>query len=381
MLAYLDNSATTRPTDGVIDAMSRCMREGYFNPSSLYAPAIDSEKAMRACREELASALCVSPKGIFFTSGGTEANNLAIIGTVSAMRGPQHLIVSAVEHPSVLEAFHYLEGLGHRVTVIGVDGRGQLDWPQLEDALDDAPALVSCMQVNNETGAVTDVSRLSALVREKAPNALIHVDGVQGFLRVPFDARLVDLYTMSSHKIHGPKGVGALYVRPGVRLIPRQLGGGQEGALRSGTENTPGIAGFMEAAREMKAMPDRFQHMMEKKKLLWTLFQQAVPAAQLNGPSIEEGAPHIINISFPGVRGEVMLHALEGARVYCSTGSACSSKKRHLSPVLLAMGLDPDRAEAALRFSLSPLTQDDEIRYAAEQLETIYATLSRFKRR
>ena len=381
MLAYLDNSATTRPTDGVIDAMSRCMREGYFNPSSLYAPAIDSEKAMRACREELASALCVSPKGILFTSGGTEANNLAIIGTVSAMRGPQHLIVSAVEHPSVLEAFHYLEGLGHRVTVIGVDGRGQLDWPQLEDALDDAPALVSCMQVNNETGAVTDVSRLSALVREKAPNALIHVDGVQGFLRVPFDARLVDLYTMSSHKIHGPKGVGALYVRPGVRLIPRQLGGGQEGALRSGTENTPGIAGFMEAAREMKAMPDRFQHMMKKKKLLWTLFQQAVPAAQLNGPSIEEGAPHIINISFPGVRGEVMLHALEGARIYCSTGSACSSKKRHLSPVLLAMGLDPDRAEAALRFSLSPLTQDEEIRYAAEQLETIYATLSRFKRR
>ena len=381
MLAYLDNSATTRPTDGVIDAMSRCMREGYFNPSALYAPAIDSEKAMRACREELASALCVSPKGILFTSGGTEANNLAIIGTVSAMRGPQHLIVSAVEHPSVLEAFHYLEGLGHRVTVIGVDGRGQLDWAQLEDALDDAPALVSCMQVNNETGALADIPRLSALVREKAPNALIHVDGVQGFLRVPFDARLVDLYTMSSHKIHGPKGVGALYVRPGVRLIPRQLGGGQEGALRSGTENTPGIAGFMEAAREMKAMPDRFQHMMEKKKLLWTLFQQAVPAAQLNGPSIEEGAPHIINISFPGVRGEVMLHALEGARVYCSTGSACSSKKRHLSPVLLAMGLDPDRAEAALRFSLSPLTQDEEIRYAAEQLETIYATLSRFKRR
>ena len=381
MLAYLDNSATTRPTDGVIDAMSRCMREGYFNPSSLYAPAIDSEKAMRACREELASALCVSPKGILFTSGGTEANNLAIIGTVSAMRGPQHLIVSAVEHPSVLEAFHYLEGLGHRVTVIGVDERGQLNWAQLESALDDAPALVSCMQVNNETGALADIPRLSALVREKAPNALIHVDGVQGFLRVPFDARLVDLYTMSSHKIHGPKGVGALYVRPGVRLIPRQLGGGQEGALRSGTENTPGIAGFMEAAREMKAMPDRFQHMMEKKKLLWTLFQEAVPAAQLNGPAIEDGAPHIINISFPGVRGEVMLHALEGVRVYCSTGSACSSKKRHLSPVLLAMGLDPDRVEAALRFSLSPLTQDEEIRYAAEQLGTIYAPLSRFKRR
>lgn len=381
MQSYLDNSATTRPTDGVIDAMSRCMREGYFNPSSLYAPAIDSEKAMRACREDLASALCVSPKGILFTSGGTEANNLAVIGTVSAMHGSQHLIVSAVEHPSVLEAFHYLEGLGHRVTVLNVDGCGQPDWAQLDEALNDAPALVSCMQVNNETGALPDIPRLAAMVRAKAPKALIHVDGVQGFLRVPFDARLVDLYTMSSHKIHGPKGVGALYVRPGVRLLPRQLGGGQEGALRSGTENTPGIAGFREAAREMQADTGRFEHMMTLKRLLFSLIQEAVPGALLNGPDIEEGAPHILNISFPGVRGEVMLHALEGVGIYCSTGSACSSKKRHVSPVLLAMGINPDRAEAALRFSLSPHTTDGEIRYAAEQIKTIYATLSRFKRR
>ncbi len=381
MQAYLDNSATTRPTDGVIDAMSRCMREGFYNPSSLYAPAIDSEKAMRACREDLASALCVSPKGILFTSGGTEANNLAIIGTVSAMHGPQHLIVSAVEHPSVLEAFRYLEGLGHRVTVLGVNSQGQPDWAQLDEALSDPPALVSCMQVNNETGAMPDIARLAALVRQKAPGALIHVDGVQGFLRVPFDARLVDLYTLSSHKLHGPKGVGALYVRPGVRLLPRQLGGGQEGALRSGTENTPGIAGLREAVLEMKADTDRFERMMAQKKRLIALFQEVVPAALINGPDPEKGAPHIVNISFPGVRGEVMLHALEGAQIYCSTGSACSSKKQHVSPVLLAMGLRADRAEAALRFSLSPHTTDEEIRYAAEQLKTIYATLSRFKRR
>ena len=381
MLAYLDNSATTRPTDGVIDAMSRCMREGYFNPSSLYAPAIDSEKAMRACREELASALCVSPKGIFFTSGGTEANNLAIIGAVSAMRGPQHLIVSAVEHPSVLEAFHYLEGLGHRVTVIGVDGRGQLDWAQLENALSDAPALVSCMQVNNETGALADIPRLSALVREKAPTALIHVDGVQGFLRVPFDARLIDLYTMSSHQIHGPKGVGALYVKKGVRLAPRQIGGGQESAMRSGTENTPGLMGLKTAIEEYGKLPDPRGRLHMLKRRLYDGLCESAPGCLLNGPDVDEGAGHILNVSFPGVRGEVMLHALEGARVYCSTGSACSSKKRHLSPVLLAMGLDPDRVEAALRFSLSPLTQDDEIRYAADQLGAIYATLSRFKRR
>ena len=381
MEAYLDNSATTRPTDGVIDAMARCMREGFYNPSSLYAPALNAEKAMRACREELAGALSVASKGILFTSGGTEANNLAIIGTVSAMRGPQHLIVSAVEHPSVLEAYHFLESQGHRVTVLGVDGEGQPDWAQLDEALSDPPALVSCMQVNNETGALPDIPRLVKTVREKAPKALIHADGVQGFLRVPFDARQVDLYTMSAHKIHGPKGVGALYVRPGVRLNPRQLGGGQEGALRSGTENTPGIAGFREAAIEMKAIPNLYGTLMAKKRLLWQLFREAVPDALLNGPEIEQGAPHIVNISFPDVRGEVMLHALEGAVVYCSTGSACSSKKRHVSPVLLAMGLTPDRAEWALRFSLSPHTDDDEIRYAAARLKELHATLRRFKRR
>ncbi|MBO4297880.1 MAG: cysteine desulfurase [Clostridia bacterium] len=381
MEAYLDNSATTRPTDGVIDAMARCMREGFYNPSSLYAPALNAEKAMRACREELAGALSVAPKGILFTSGGTEANNLAVIGSVSAMHGPQRLLVSAVEHPSVLEAFRFLEALGHRVTVLGVDSQGQPDWAQLDEALRDPPALVSCMQVNNETGALPDIPRLVRAVREKAPGALIHVDGVQGFLRVPFDARQVDLYTMSAHKIHGPKGVGALYARPGVRLAPRQLGGGQEGALRSGTENTPGIAGFREAAAEMRAMPDVFGTLMAKKRLMWALFKEAVPDALLNGPTVEDGAPHILNVSFPDVRGEVMLHALEGAGVYCSTGSACSSKKRKVSPVLLAMGLSPDRAEWALRFSLSPHTTDDEIRYAASQLQTLHAALRRFKRR
>jgi len=357
------------------------MREGFYNPSSLYAPALSAEKAMRACREELAGALSVEQKGILFTSGGTEANNLAVIGSVSAMRGARHLIVSAVEHPSVLEAFRRLETLGHRLTVLRVDGRGQPDWAQLDAALDDPPALVSCMQVNNETGALPDIPRLVGAVRRKAPEALIHVDGVQGFLRVPFDARQIDLYTMSAHKIHGPKGVGALYVRPGVRLVPRQLGGGQEGALRSGTENTPGIAGFREAAVEMKAIPALGALLMEKKRRLWALIRQAVPDALLNGPDVESGAPHILNVSFPDVRGEVMLHALEGAGVYCSTGSACSSKKRRVSPVLLAMGLTPDRAEWALRFSLSPYTSDDEIRYAAAQLGTLHATLRRFKRR
>lgn len=378
MIAYFDNSATTRPDDRVIDKMAQCMREGWYNPSSVYLPAVDAFREVRACREELLSAVQGAGCRLIFTSGGTEANNLAILGAADHLHGLKVAALSAVEHPSVRAAFDQLSSQGVDVRVIGVNAAGELDYEALSRALDDGAGLISVMQVNNETGAINDIPRIYSMTKGRA---LLHVDGVQGFLRVPFSMKYADMYTISSHKLHGPKGVGALIARENVLISPRNMGGGQENGYRSGTENTPGIAGFMEAAREMKAMPDRFQHMMEKKKLLWTLFQQAVPAAQLNGPSIEEGAPHIINISFPGVRGEVMLHALEGARVYCSTGSACSSKKRHLSPVLLAMGLDPDRVEAALRFSLSPLTQDEEIRYAAEQLETIYATLSRFKRR
>ena len=381
MDAYLDNSATTRPTESVIEAMAKCMREGFYNPSSLYAPALDSEKAMKACRQTLAGVLGVKPEGIFFTSGGTEANNLAIIGSVAAMHGPQHVIVSAVEHPSVLEAFEHLKTLGHRVTVLSLDAAGQLDFDALDKALDDTPALVSCMQVNNETGAISDIPRLIAMVRAKAPKCLIHVDGVQGFLRLPFDARQIDLYTLSAHKLHGPKGIGALYIRPGVRVKARQMGGGQENLIRSGTENTPGIAGLHQAAKDLIAMGDFRESLYEKKRLLWTLIQQAVPSALVNGPEIDAGAPHIINITFPGVRAEVMLHALEGAHVYVSTGSACSSKKRKVSAVLTAMGINADRAEGALRFSLSPHTTIDEIRYAAQQIGKMYSLLSRYKRR
>lgn len=382
MQAYLDNSATTQPTPGVVEAMAHCMREGFYNPSSLYAPAMQSEKAMRACRARIARALMGEEKGVVFLSGGTEANNLAILGSVAARRGPCHLIVSAVEHPSVLEAFEQLRAEGHRLTVLRVDGQGQPDWAQLEQALADPPALVSCMQVNNETGAMPDIARLSRLVRATCPEALIHVDGVQGFLRAPFDVRLVDLYTLSAHKIHGPKGVGALYVRPGVRLKARQVGGGQEGALRSGTENTPGIAGLSAAIEELEACGQPLmEELMERKLMLLHALKQAVPEALVNGPAPEEGAPHILNVSFPGVRGEVLLHALEGEGVYVSTGSACSSKKRKLSPVLINMGVAPDRAECALRFSLSPHTTREEIAYAAQRVDACHQALKRFKRR
>ncbi len=378
-MAYLDNSATTQPCRAAVEAMVRCMTEGFYNPSSVYRPAVDAFRAVRECRETLLKAVHGDGCDLYFTSGGTESNNLAILGAAAKMRGPRICAVSAVEHPSVREPFERLRAEGWDVRVIGVSEDGALRWDELERALDDGAALVSCMQVNNETGALLDAERLRRTVNGRA---LIHVDGVQGFLRVPFDMKNADLYTLSGHKIHGPKGIGALVVRRGVRLEPRQIGGGQESGMRSGTENTPGIAGLHAAAKELVAVQSTLGgELMQKKLHLIGKFREAVPEMLVNGPEPEHAAPHIVNLSFPGVRGEVMLHALESEGVYASTGSACSSKKLKVSGVLTAMGVAPARAEWALRFSLSPHTTMEEIDDAAQKLGAIYASLKRFQRR
>ena len=377
--AYLDNSATTRPCEAAVAAMERALREEWYNPSAVYKPSVEAFRSLRDARQRLLDAVGGAGCDAVFTSGGTESNNLAILGAVGRMRGRQVLAVSAVEHPSVREAFSLLAEQGHDVRVIGVDAAGQLKWDELEAALDDGASLVSCMQVNNETGAVLDAARLHAIVNGRA---LIHVDGVQGFLRVPFDMKLADLYTVSSHKLHGPKGVGALVVKKGVRLKPHHVGGGQESGLRSGTENTPGIAGMDAAIAELVHMgSDMPEKLMEKKLRLVQAVREVVPDVIVNGPDPAAGAPHIVNLGFPGVRGEVMLHALEGDGVYVSTGSACSSKKLKVSGVLTAMGIRPQVAEWAVRFSLSPHTTEEEIDYAARRVGVQYDLLKRFQRR
>ena len=379
MQAYLDNSATTKPCEAAVEAMLHCLTQQYYNPSSVYKPAVEVFQRLRAGREQILAALHASDHHLTYTSGGTEANNLAILGSVEKMRGHQIVAVSAVEHPSVRESFEELARLGHEVRVIGVNESGELDWEALGQALDAGASLVSCMQVNNETGALLDVERLCALV---AGRALIHVDGVQGFLRVPIDLKQVDMYTLSSHKIHGPKGEGALVWRKNVRLAPRQIGGGQENGLRSGTENTPGIVGMIAAAQAMMDMgPKMRDELMAKNLYLIQAFRAAAPEMCINGPQPEMAAPHIVNISFPGVRGEVMLHALEGKGVYASTGSACSSKKLKVSGVLTSMGIAPSRAECALRFSISPHTSTEEIDYAAQCLKEMYSQLKKYARR
>ena len=376
MIAYLDNIATTRPDDRVVDKMAQCMREGYFNPSSVYLPAVNAFREVRACREELLQAVHGAGCRLIFTSGGTEANNLAILGAGGRIRGLKIAAVSAVEHPSVRACFDELARQGVEVRVIGVNGKGELDFAALEKALEDGAGLVSVMQVNNETGAINDIPRIHAMTQGRA---LLHVDGVQGFLRVPFSMKDAELYTFSGHKIHGPKGIGALVCRENILIHPRNMGGGQENGLRSGTENTPGIAGLREAARLMKEYD--MGELMQKKLHLIEAFGAQVENMRINGPDPAAAAPHIVNLGFPGVRGEVMLHALEACGVYASTGSACSSKKLKVSSVLTAMGVSPTEAEWALRFSLSPKTTFEEIDYAAEKLGACYAQLRRFQRR
>ena len=377
--AYLDNSATTKPCPAAFAAVQRCLTVEYYNPSSVYKPAVEVFRHLRDARTHILEALNGADCEVTFTSGGTEANNLAIIGAVSRMRGRQVLAVSAVEHPSVRAAFDALSEMGHDVRVIGVNEKGELDWAALESALSAGASLVSCMQVNNETGALLDAARLRRMAEGRA---LVHVDGVQGFLRVPFDMRWADMYTLSGHKIHGLKGVGALVVRKGVRLAPRQLGGGQEGGLRSGTENTPGIAGLDAAVQDMLALGGHMPAALMKRKLrLINAVRGVVPGVIVNGPPPEDAAPHIVNLGFPNVRGEVMLHALEADGIYVSTGSACSSKKLKVSGVLTAMGISPSVAEWAVRFSLSPYTTDEEIDYAAQRIGVQYDLLKRYQRR
>lgn len=379
-MIYLDNSATTRPFDEVIDKMSACMREEYFNPSAVYAPAMLAGRILTETREAIASQLGGRVK-VVFTSGGTEADNLALLGTARALRGRKgHFLTTKVEHPAILETAAELERLGHSVTYIGVDEEGTVDVDALVDAVREDTALVSVMQVNNEVGAVMPIEEISRRVKEKNPRTLIHVDGVQGFMRVPMHMNRmgVDLYSLSGHKIHGPKGIGALAMSDRARPLCIAFGGGQENGLRSGTENVPGIAGLGQAVRAFARLDDPASDMMELKMRLRDGILQAVPDAKVNGPT--GGAPHILNVTFP-VKGEVLLHALEGAGILCSTGSACASHKKSASHVLTAMGVPDKEIDGALRFSLCPMNTPEEIDETVAQIRKSVEMLRAFKRR
>ena len=383
-MIYLDNSATTRPFDGVIDAMDRCMREAYFNASAAYRPAVDVDREIRACRRLIASQLGAQEDEVYFTSGGTESDNLAILGVAATLRRPANFVCSVIEHPAVLETIRRVEAMGHEVRYMPIDRRGVVDLAACEALLDEHTALVSCMQVSNETGAIQPIEQLARMARAKNRDVRVHVDGVQGFMRVPLHmGRMgVDLYALSGHKIHGPKGVGVLVARKGVRLAPQMTGGGQEKNLRSGTYNSPAILGLGEAVREMAARRDELDRLRAMKTHLWALLS-AEEGISLNGPAPEDAqsAPHVLSVSFGGVRGEVMRNALEGEGILVSTGSACASHKQKVSATLRAMGLSTEQADGTIRISLGMMNTMEDMDEAAARMLALYRQLKAYRRR
>ena len=380
MICYLDNSATTRPTEAVADAMRQCMLEGFYNPSALYAPAVDSEKRLTACREAIARELHADPARVVFTSGGTEADNLAIFGSMSMQRGGR-VLYTAGEHPAVAAPCESLKGT-FDVQQIPYDAAGVVRLDALEELLTPDTRLICVMQVNNESGAVMPLCEIAQLRDRLCPQAMLHVDGVQGFMRLPVDMRAlgIDSYALSGHKIHGPKGIGALVMGPRMRVAARMLGGGQEKALRSGTENTPGIAGLLAA---IEAYPRDNNMRAVKLHLYERLREIAGENFRVNGPdpASEIAAPHILNCSLVPVRSETMLYALEGDRVYVANGSACSSRKQKLSPVLSAMNVPRRQAESSIRFSICPYTTMEQVDFAADCIARHYEKFKRYERR
>ena len=373
--AYLDNSATTAVCRAAADKAYEMMTACWGNPSSLHTAGFEAEREMEAARSAVAGLLGAAPDTLTFTSGGTEANNLAIFGAAAAKaRGGRHIVTTAMEHPSVAAACGQLEKEGWEVTRLVPDGSGCVPLSALEAALRPDTMLVSMMLVNNETGAILPVEEAAPLVRRLAPRALLHCDAVQAFGKLPIRVRPmdVDLLTVSGHKIHAPKGCGALYVKKGVRILPRAFGGGQERGLRPGTEATPAIAAFGAAAAavpELAGQRARFEELMNR--LLAGLERQE--EILLHRPV--RHAPYNLNLSVPGLRSETLLHFLAQRGVYVSSGSACSRGKS--SPVLAALGLPPAEIDSALRVSLSRDNDEEDIDRFLAGVEEARAVLIR----
>jgi len=373
MRVYLDNSATTRPRDEVIDEIVSILQTDYGNPSSLHKMGLDVERKIEFSRSIIADFLGARKEEIFFTSGGTESNNIAFQGLINKYsKQGKHIITSKIEHSSVLNIAKYYEECGYKVTYLDVDNKGIIDLEQLEDAIDNDTILVSIMMVNNEIGSIQPIEEIKKIINKKNNQVKLHVDGIQAFGKMKIDiGKLgIDVFTFSSHKIHGPKGVGGLYLRKGIMLSPIVFGGNQERGLRSGTENVPGIVGFGKA---VEIINDNFS---EEKKYIYDLknyftekIMSSIDNLKINSYLDERCAPHILNISFLGVRGEVLLHYLEKEGIFVSTASACSSHSKSKSHVLSAIGLHAKDIEGAIRFSFAYSNTRSEIDYAIKKIE------------
>lgn len=383
MEVYLDNSATTRCFDKAAALMTRIMCEDYGNPSSLHRKGVEAEKYIRYAKDVIADNLKVNQKEIFFTSGGTESDNLALMGCARAnCRSGRHLITTQIEHPAVLQTMKHLEEEEFRVTYLPVDQKGCIRLEDLGRAITGETILVSIMHTNNEVGSMQPVAKAGALIKGINPRILFHVDAVQGYgkCRIYPKRMKIDLLSASGHKIHGPKGTGFLYVDEKVKIKPIVFGGGQQNGIRSGTENVPGIAGLAKAIEIIYGDLDWEVEKLYRLKRAFVSGVQKIDDVIVNGHSDETGAPHIVSVSFKGVRSEVILHALEDKGVYVSAGSACSARKPQPSATLRAMGIEPQLLGSTIRFSFSVFTTMEEINYTLEMLYDIIPMLRKYTR-
>lgn len=383
MEVYLDNSATTRCFDEVADYVAKIMMLDYGNPSSMHLKGVEAERYIRYAKDTLSRILKVNEKEIVFTSGGTESDNLALIGTAMAyVRRGKHLITTKIEHPAILQTMQYLEGQGFEVTYLDVDEVGQVRIEDLQRALRPDTILVSVMHTNNEIGSLMPLQEIGEVVKSYHPNIVFHVDGVQGFGKAVIHPKKlkIDLLSVSAHKIHGPKGVGFLYINEKVRVLPILFGGGQQKGMRSGTENVPGIAGMAMAADKMYANLEEDCNRMRHLKQLFIDGISDIPEVYVNGKTDEDSAPHIVSVSVAGVRSEVLLHALEEKGIYVSAGSACASNKPQTSATLLAIGVKKYLLDATIRFSFSVFTNEEEISYTVKALHELIPLLRRYTR-
>lgn len=384
MEAYFDNSATTKAYKSVSDIMTTMLLEDYGNPSSKHMKGYYAEERMKEAASKIAKTLKVSPKELIFTSGGTESNNLAVIGAaLGNKRKGNHILASSFEHPSVYNPLLALEELGFTVEFVPVDENGHIREDLLLSMIKTGTIMFSCMMVNNEIGAVQDIARISALIKEKKPDIIFHVDAIQAYGKYMIEPRKlgIDLLSVSGHKIHGPKGSGFLYIKEKLKLKPVIYGGEQQRGLRSGTENVPAIAGIGQAALETYTDFEKKREHMYRLKEYFIDRVTEFPGVYINGigTGILNSAPHIVSVSFEGVKSEVLLHALEEDGIYVSSGSACSSNHPGISGTLKAIGLRNDLLDSTLRFSFCESNTFEEIDYAMKSLAKLLPVLRRFR--
>ena len=384
MLAYLDNSATTRCSERAKDLMVQILMQDFGNPSSLHGMGVTAEEYIKEAKSNIAKTLKAEEKEILFTSGGTESNNMALIGTALAnRRAGNHIITTEIEHASIAAPLEFLKEQGFRITKLSVDKNGHISLEELRDAVGEDTILVSIMMVNNEIGAVEPVAEAAKIIKEKNPNTIFHVDAIQAYgkYRIYQKKLGIDLLSVSGHKIHAPKGTGFLYIRDKVKIKPIIYGGGQQKGMRSGTENVPGVAALGEAAAEIY---ENFEEKIERMYALKEHFVEEVTKMEgvtVNGCTGRDSAPQIVSVSVDGVRSEVMLHTLEEKQIYVSAGSACSSNKPSVSSTLKSIGLPKELLDSTIRFSFCVNTTMEEIDYAIASMQEAVPRLRRYRRK